>query len=152
MFTAPGRARGNPSALVVIYLYERDDRGEGRVVHGSGADGGREKATAGSWWAAAVANLLIGMLAIVPGVCVRWLLNRYALLHCVTGFGCGGTSPDQTVGMTLGAVLGGGFILGMVLVVDVLMPWQEGRPLHLWLGMTTLVPAPFAVAQAAGWI
>jgi len=41
---------------------------------------------------------------------------------------------------------------GMVLVVDILMPWQEGRPLHLWLGMTTLVPAPFAVATVAGWI
>jgi hypothetical protein len=148
---ALGSARGNPSALVVIYLYERNDRGEGRAVHGSGADGGREKATAGSWWAAAVANLLIGMVAIVPGVCVRWLLGKYTLLHCFGGFS-GGTSPDQTVGMVLGAVLGGGFVLGMVLVVDILMPWQEGRPLNLWLGMTTLVPAPFAVAQVVGWI
>lgn len=148
---ALGGARGNPSALVVIYLYERIDRGEGRAVHGSGADGGREKATAGSWWAAAVANLLIGMVAIVPGVCVRWLLGKYTLLHCFGGFS-GGTSPDQTVGMVLGAVLGGGFVVGMVLVVDILMPWQEGRSLHLWLGMTTLVPAPFAVASVAGWI
>jgi hypothetical protein len=121
-------------------------------VHDSGADGGREKATAGSWWAAAMANLLIGMVAIVPGVCVRWLLARYASFPCAGGFGCHDLTPGQTVGMTLGAVLGGGFVLGMVLVVDVLMPWQEGRPLNLWLGMTTLVPAPFAVAQVAGWI
>ncbi len=121
-------------------------------MHGSGADGGRKKGTAGSWWAPAVANLLIGLAAIVPGVCVRWLLTRYALLQCAGGFGCAKESPDNTVGMALGAVLGGGFVLGMVLVVDVLMPWQEGRPVHLWLRMTTLVPAPFAIAQAAGWI
>ncbi|MER6124925.1 hypothetical protein ABT173_20235 [Streptomyces sp. NPDC001795] len=121
-------------------------------MHGSGADGGRKKGTAGSWWAPAVANLLIGAAAIVPGECIRWLLTRYALLHCVGGFGCGSGSADSTVAMTLGAVLGGAFVLGMVLVVDILMPWQEGRPLHLWLGMTALVPAPFAIAQVAGWI
>ncbi|MFC3574748.1 hypothetical protein ACFOZ0_15975 [Streptomyces yaanensis] len=121
-------------------------------MHGSGADGDREKGTAGSWWAAAVANLLIGLVAIVPGLCVRWLLTRYALVHCAAGPVCSKEPPDHAVGMTLGAVLGGAFVLGMVLVVDVLMPWQEGRPLNLWLGMTALVPAPFAIAQAAGWI
>ncbi|MFI9644900.1 hypothetical protein ACIHAA_01180 [Streptomyces sp. NPDC052040] len=121
-------------------------------MHGSGAGGGHEKVTIASWWAPAVANLLIGLIAIVPGLCVRWLLARYAVIDCVDGFGCGGRAPDNTLGMTLGAVLGGGFVLGMVLVVDVLIPWQEGRPLQLWLGMTALVPAPFAIAQAAGWI
>jgi len=121
-------------------------------VHGSGADGGREKGTAGSWWAPVAANLLIGAVAIVPGVCIRWLLTRQALVHCAGGFGCAKETPDNTVSMTLGAVLGGAFVLGMVLVVDVLIPWQEGRPLHLWLGMTALIPAPFVVAQAAGWI
>ncbi|MDT0462303.1 hypothetical protein [Streptomyces gibsoniae] len=121
-------------------------------MHGSGADGGHERGTAGSWWAPAVANLLIGLVAILPGLCVRWLLARYAVIHCADGFGCAGKSPDNTIGMTLGALLGGGFVLGMVLVVDILMPWQEGRPVHVWLGMATLVPAPFAIAQAAGWI
>ncbi|MGW2930528.1 hypothetical protein ACWDA7_01375 [Streptomyces sp. NPDC001156] len=121
-------------------------------MHGSGTDGGHKEGTAGSWWAAAVANLLIGMAAIVPGVCVRWLLSRYALMPCGGGFGCAKQSPDHAIGMMLGAVLGGAFVLGMILVVDILMPWQEGRPLNLWLGMTTLVPAPFAIAQAAGWI
>ncbi|MEU8589313.1 hypothetical protein AB0C59_20245 [Streptomyces sp. NPDC048664] len=85
-------------------------------------------------------------------MCVRWLLTRYALLPCSAGFGCGRDSADHTVGMALGAVLGGAFVLGMILVVDVLVPWQEGRPMNLWLGMTTLVPAPFAIATAAGWI
>ncbi|MBW8700244.1 hypothetical protein MBT84_11600 [Streptomyces sp. MBT84] len=121
-------------------------------MHGSATDGGRRAGTAVSWWAAAVANLLIGLAAILPGVCLRWLLTRYALISCTGGFGCVKVSPDQAVGMTLGAVLGGAFVLGMILVVDVLMPWQEGRPLNLWLGMSTLVPAPFAIAQAAGWI
>ncbi|GAA3798285.1 hypothetical protein [Streptomyces chiangmaiensis] len=121
-------------------------------MHGSATDGDRRRATADSWWAPAVANLLIGLAAILPGVCLRWLLTRYAVISCTGGFGCTRGSTDQAVGMTLGAVLGGAFVLGMILVVDVLMPWQEGRPLNLWLGMTTLVPAPFAIAQAAGWI
>ncbi|MFD1658758.1 hypothetical protein ACFSL4_11180 [Streptomyces caeni] len=121
-------------------------------MHGSGTDGGHDTDTAGSWWAAAAANLLIGTVAIVPGVCVRWLLTRYVLAGCANGVGCGRGSPDNTVGMALGAALGSAFVLGMVLVVDVLMPWQEGRPLGLYLRLTTLVPAPFAIAQAAGWI
>ncbi|MGW3494492.1 hypothetical protein [Streptomyces sp. NPDC001020] len=99
-----------------------------------------------------MANLLIGAVAIVPGMCIRWLLTGHELVRCVGEFGCGAESPDNALGMTLGAVLGGAFVVGMVLVVDVLIPWQEGRPLHLWLGMATLVPAPFVVAQAVGWI
>ncbi|WP_055494730.1 hypothetical protein [Streptomyces sp. TP-A0356] len=121
-------------------------------MHGSGTDGYHEGGTAASWWAPAAANLLIGMVAILPALCIRRLLAKLALLHCAGSFGCLGQLPGHAVGMTLGAVLGGGFVLGMVLVVDVLMPWQEGRPLHRWLGMTTLVPAPFAIAQVAGWI
>ncbi|MDR3080448.1 MAG: hypothetical protein LBV60_05890 [Streptomyces sp.] len=121
-------------------------------MHGSGADGGRDNGTAGSWWAPVVANLLIGVAAIVPGMCIQWLLTGHELAHCAGELGCTAQPPDHPLGMTLGAVLGGAFVVGMVLVVDVLIPWQEGRPLHLWLGMTTLVPAPFVVAQAAGWI
>ncbi|OIJ91447.1 hypothetical protein [Streptomyces colonosanans] len=121
-------------------------------MHGSAADSDREKGTARSWWAPTVANLLIGAVAIVPGMCIRWLLTQQTLGHCTGGLGCTKEAPDNTVGMTLGAVLGGAFVVGMVLVVDVLIPWQEGRRLHLWLGMTPLVPAPFVVAQAAGWI
>ncbi|MFE9093587.1 hypothetical protein [Streptomyces sp. NPDC007264] len=115
-------------------------------MHGSGADGGHDKGTAASRWAGAVANLLIGAVAIVPGVCARWLLSRYVLAGCAKG------SPDNTVGMALGAVLGGAFVLGMALVVNVLVPWQEGRPLGQYLRLTPLIPAPFAIAQAAGWI
>ncbi|MCN9242928.1 hypothetical protein NGF19_19355 [Streptomyces sp. RY43-2] len=98
-----------------------------------------------------MANLLIGAVAIVPGLCVRWLLTGHELARCAERLGCK-EPAGNTLGMTLGAVLGGAFVVGMVLVVDVLIPWQEGRRPHLWLGMTALVPAPFAIAQAAGWI
>ncbi|WP_265562525.1 hypothetical protein [Streptomyces hygroscopicus] len=92
------------------------------------------------------------MVAILPALCVRRLVTKHILLNCADSPGCTAHFPGHAVGMTLGALLGGGFVLGMVLVVDVLIPWQEGRPLHRWLGMTTLVPAPFAIAQVAGWI
>ncbi|MFI5765526.1 hypothetical protein ACIA8F_31905 [Streptomyces sp. NPDC051563] len=52
--------------------------------------------------------------------------------------------------MMFGAVLGGLIVLGLMLVVDVLVPRQEGQRPHRWLGMAVLVPVPFAVGQALG--
>ncbi|WP_405915862.1 hypothetical protein [Streptomyces sp. NBC_00728] len=101
--------------------------------------------------AAAFANLLIGGVGIVPGLCVRWLLTRFPSVHCDGPFGCHRETPDNALGLIAGAVLGGGFVLGMVLVVDILMPYQEGRPMGPWLSMTALVPAPLLLGQAVGW-
>lgn len=114
-----------------------------------GSDTGDDRG--GGLWAPAVANLLIGAVAIVPGLCLRWLLTRYPSVGCGGGVSCAGSAPDDPLGMTTGAVLGGGFVLGMVLVVDVLIPHQEGRPIGAWLGMAVLIPAPFAVGQMLGW-
>ncbi|WP_369249812.1 hypothetical protein [Streptomyces sp. R41] len=99
-----------------------------------------------------MANLLIGLVAIVPGLCLRWLLTTYPSVDCGGGIGCDKETPDNALGMITGAVLGCGFVLGMVLVVDILMPRQEGHPVGPWLGMALLIPAPFVVGQALGWV
>ncbi|MFD9407085.1 hypothetical protein ACFWBN_08685 [Streptomyces sp. NPDC059989] len=103
-------------------------------------------------WAPALANLLIGVVAIIPGLCIRWLTTEYPLVDCGRGIGCDKEASETATVMTYGAVLSGLFVLGMVLVVDVLIPRQEGGRLHQWLGMAVLVPVPFAVSQALVWI
>ncbi|MFD8019545.1 hypothetical protein ACFV6G_03860 [Streptomyces lavendulae] len=99
-------------------------------------------------WAPVLANLLIGVVAVVPGLCIRWLATE----HCNDAIGCEKDAYEPAPVMGYGAVLGGLFVLGMVLIVDVLMPRQEGWRLHRWLGMAVLVPVPFAVSQALGWV
>lgn len=102
-------------------------------------------------WAAAFANLLIGLVGIVPALCVRWLLTKFPSADCGGASSCHGGTPDNPLGMITGAVLGGGFVVGMVLVVDLLMPRQEGSPVGPWLGMALLIPGPFVVGHAVGW-
>ncbi|GGN72928.1 hypothetical protein GCM10011579_050530 [Streptomyces albiflavescens] len=117
-----------------------------------GASTGRGPGAVRGLWAPALANLLIGLVAIVPGLCLRWLLTKYPSVDCGGGIGCDKESPDNALGMITGAVLGCGFVLGMVLVVDILMPRQEGHSVGPWLGMALLIPAPFVVGQALGWV
>ncbi|MGW6985154.1 hypothetical protein ACWGE1_37820 [Streptomyces sp. NPDC054932] len=102
-------------------------------------------------WAPGLANLLIGVVAIIPGLCIRWLTMEYPSVDCGGGIGCDKEASETATVMTYGAVLSGLFVLGMVLVVDVLIPRQEGLRLHRWLGMAVLVPVPFVVSQALGW-
>lgn len=99
-------------------------------------------------WAPVLANLLIGVVAIIPGLCIRWLTTE----HCSDDIGCDKEAYEPAPVMVYGAVLSGLFVLSMVLIVDVLMPRQEGWRLQRWLRMAVLVPVPFTVSQALGWI
>lgn len=92
------------------------------------------------------------MVAIVPGLCLRWLVAAYPLVDCGGGTGCDKEASETATVLTFGAVVSGMPVLGLVLVVDVLTPRQEGRPLRHRLGMAALIPVPFAVSQALGWI
>ncbi|MET9852651.1 hypothetical protein ABZY57_06860 [Streptomyces sp. NPDC006450] len=102
-------------------------------------------------WAPVLANLLIGVVAIVPCVCVRWLVAEYPSVDCGGGIGCDKEASESASVMTYGAALGGMFVAGLILMVDVLVPRQEGWSVRRWLAMSVLVPVPFAVGQAAGW-
>ncbi|MFF1637935.1 hypothetical protein ACFVXW_05780 [Streptomyces sp. NPDC058251] len=119
---------------------------------GSGPGAGAGPGAVRRLGAPALANLLIGLAAIVPGLCLRWLLTKYPSVGCGHSVGCGKAASHHSLGMMTGAVLGGGFVLGMVLVVDFLVPHQEGGPVGTWLSMALLIPAPFVVGQALGWI
>ncbi len=116
-----------------------------------GVSGDRRSGRGGGLWAAVSANLLIGAVAVVPGMCLRWLMTEYPAVDCVSGIGCDKESSDSAFAATAGAWAGGLVVLGMLLVVDVLVPRQEGWPLGRWLGMAVLVPVPFAAGHTLGW-
>lgn len=116
---------------------------------GEGTDGGGWPGS--RLWAPALANLLIGVVAIVPGWCVWWLAVEYPSLRCDSG-GCDPDAAEPAPVMAYGAALGGILVLGLILMVDVLMPRQEGRRPHPWLAMTVLVPVPFLAGRALGWL
>ncbi|WP_406453752.1 hypothetical protein OG782_22805 [Streptomyces sp. NBC_00876] len=110
--------------------------------------------TGGGPWAAAGANLALGVLATFPGMCVHWLMTEYLPMDCgsqgTRGTGC---DPDIFVSASFymwGAGIGGLVVLALLVIVDVLMPRQEGWPRRLWLGMAVLVPVPFVVGLALG--
>ncbi|MGN5631909.1 hypothetical protein [Streptomyces sp. AC154] len=112
--------------------------------------------TGSQLWVAAAANLGIGLCAIVPALCIRWIFTRYLPMDCsatgasVHSTGCDReTYEDGTIYM-FGAALSGLFVLGMILVVDILMPRQERWPMGIWLGMALLVPVPFFAGQELG--
>ncbi|MDD9381385.1 hypothetical protein M8Z33_33000 [Streptomyces sp. ZAF1911] len=74
----------------------------------------------------------------------------YPSLKC-TPTSCVPDATEPAPVMMFGAVLGGLVVLGLALVVDFLMPRQEGERPHRWLGTAVLIPVPFAVGQATGW-
>lgn len=118
--------------------------GAGEGANGAGRSGSR-------LWAPTLANLLIGVVAVAPGWCVWWLVTQYPLLRC-SERACIPDAAEPAPVMAAGAVLGGLFVLGLILLVDVLMPRQEGLRTGRWLGMAVLVPVPFAAGRALGWL
>ncbi|MFI9106678.1 hypothetical protein ACIGXA_39910 [Streptomyces fildesensis] len=94
----------------------------------------------GGLWAPAVANLLLGVVAIVPGWCLWWWATHPT------------TPSHRAAEALLGAAGSGALLLALAFVVDVLMPRQEAWRIQPWLGMTVLIPVPFALALAVGWI
>ncbi|MCJ0867802.1 hypothetical protein [Streptomyces sp. AP-93] len=90
------------------------------------------------------------MVAVIPVGCVWWLVTVYPSAKC-SARSCDEEAAEPAFATVYGAALGGLFVLGLILVVDVLLPRQEGWRLHRWLGMAVLVPVPFAVGRALGW-
>ncbi|MDT0381277.1 hypothetical protein RM572_21195 [Streptomyces sp. DSM 42041] len=114
------------------------------------ASGVRRNGGAPGVWAPVLANLLLGVLAVAPLWCLQWLLVVYPAVDCGGGVGCDKEAGGDALGAAIGALVGGVIVLGLLLVVDVLMPRQERWPVHHWLGAAVLIPLPYVAGQAMG--
>ncbi|WP_329306470.1 hypothetical protein OG322_13790 [Streptomyces sp. NBC_01260] len=121
-----------------------------------GTDSVRGSRAGGGPWAAAGANLAIGLCAIVPAVCIRWFITQYLPMDCtptgtsVNSTGCDRDTYEDEPFYLFCAAISGLVVLAMILVVDVLMPRQERWRMGIWLGMVPLVPVPFLAGLALG--
>lgn len=121
----------------------------------SGTSPVRRTAFGGGPWVAAAANLGIGLCAIIPALCVRWIFTRYLPMDCaphasVHTASCDRETYEDGPLYMFGAAISGLFVLMMIVMVDILMPRQERWPMGPWLGMALLVPAPFFAGLALG--
>lgn len=119
----------------------------------SDAGAGRGGRAGGGPWVAAGANLALGLFAVLPFRYIQWLMtyvppvDRGSPSTGDTGF----DAPYAASPIDLwGAALSGLIVLALTVVVDFLMPRQEGWPMRVWLAMAVLIPVPFLVCEALG--
>ncbi|GAA3964575.1 hypothetical protein GCM10023085_53910 [Actinomadura viridis] len=108
----------------------------------------------GGLWAPGLANLALGILAMLPLYLAWWLWTKYLPMDCrspedvikpgVTN--CYYPTLDHAPVIMFLLTVTGVPMLVLVLIVDVLLPLRrQGRRLGTWLGMAALIPIPFAV-------
>jgi hypothetical protein len=122
--------------------------------HRAAADADHGGRARGGLWAPGLANLALGVPAMLPLYLAWWLWTEYLPMDCrspadVSKPGLTNcyypTLDHAPVVMFLLAVTAVPLLV-LVLVVDVLLPLRrEGRRLGTWLGMAVLIPIPFAV-------
>ncbi len=96
-------------------------------------------------------NLLLGIPAVVPLWAARWLITEYLPMDCRSprdvvrpGLAdCDHTTLDHAGPMMLLLALTGCLLLGLVLLVDVVLPRGRGRRLRPWLLGMLLIPLPY---------
>ncbi|WP_326671850.1 hypothetical protein [Streptomyces sp. NBC_01257] len=115
---------------------------------------GRARRAGGGPWVAAGANLTLGVFAILPFRYILWL-TTYLSPPDHGDQSAGATSYDTAPYAASpvdiwGAGLSGLVILAMAVVIDVLMPRQEGWSTRLWLGTAALIPVPFIACKVLG--
>ncbi|MEU1037561.1 hypothetical protein [Streptomyces sp. NPDC005907] len=104
------------------------------------------------------ANVLLGIVAMVPLHSAWWLLN-----HRIFGGGFVDGQPStlfevcaadcDRVGLAgLALAVTGALVLLAVLVVDVLIPSHRRKPLRPWLMATLLIPVPYVLFQGVSFV
>ncbi|MFD8980251.1 hypothetical protein [Streptomyces sp. NPDC059564] len=115
---------------------------------------GTESAPRRGFWAAGLANLALGVPAVVPLYLLWWVATEYLPMDCHTtadladpGLGnCDFHTLDHAPVVMFLLVVTGVLLLGTVLVVDAVLPAKERRP--VWLRSAALIPVPFGMLLA----
>ncbi len=117
---------------------------------GPAAAPGRARGDLGT---ACLANLGLGLPAIVPLSLAWWLLTEYAPMDCDSVadlartdlVDCDYTTLDHGPVVMFVLAVTGVALLAVLLAVDVVLPRTRGRRRRTWLACALLVPVPFAV-------
>ncbi|MFD9570966.1 hypothetical protein ACFWBI_14055 [Streptomyces sp. NPDC059982] len=115
---------------------------------------GSDAAPRRSGRSAALANLALGVPAVIPLYCLWWVATEYLPMDCHSTAdladpglrNCDFHTLDHSTGVLFLLVVTGVLMLGAVLVVDAVLPPKERR--HLWLRSAALIPVPFALLLA----
>ncbi|MET9430081.1 MULTISPECIES: hypothetical protein [unclassified Streptomyces] len=119
------------------------------------AEGGR-RPRGGGVWLPGVVNLALGVPAMIPLHLAWWLWTEYLPMDCRSvaeaarpGLtNCNYTTLDHAGPAMFLLAVSGLLVLGLVLLVDVLLPLRRGGRRGVWLGTAVLVPVPFAMTLA----
>ncbi len=122
--------------------------------HRATADADQDGRARGGLWAPGLANLALGVPAMLPLYLARWLWTEYLPMDCRSSqdvikpglTNCYHPTLDHAPVVMFLLVVTGVALLALVLAVDVLLPLRRrGRQLGAWLGMAALIPVPFVV-------
>lgn len=104
----------------------------------------------GGLWAPGLANLALGVFAMLPLSQARWLWTEYLPMDCRSPADIGEPGIcyhphlDHAPVVMFFLVVTGVVLLLLVLVVDVALPLRRGERLGTWLAATVLIPVPYA--------
>ena len=118
------------------------------------AHAGRKWRARGGTWGPALANLGLGVPAMVPFYLAWWLLTEYMPMDCTLAkpTNCNYETLENKFFVTLLLAVTGLLTLTQVIVIDVALPLWHGRRLMAWLGAAVLIPVPFVVCLALAWL
>lgn len=114
------------------------------------AHAGRKALARSGPWGAALANLGLGVPAMVPLYLAWWLLTEYMPMDCALAkpTNCNYYTLDHAFIITVLLAVTGLLTLTQVIVIDVALPLWHRRRLAAWLGAAVLIPVPFVVCLA----
>ncbi|MEV2275481.1 hypothetical protein AB0I72_07830 [Nocardiopsis sp. NPDC049922] len=112
-------------------------------------------------WKPVVANLFLGVFALIPLFFVFWLVTYLLPMDCrsVEEMGapgienCNYTTLDHYPVVLTGLVVFGGLLILLTLLVDVAIPLWRKRSPGPWLAWTPLIAVPYLVFHllTGGW-
>ncbi|WP_144069945.1 hypothetical protein [Nonomuraea indica] len=111
---------------------------------------GRKGGARSDLWGPALANLGLGVPAMVPFYLAWWLLTEYMPMDCALArpTNCNYDTLENEFFFTVALMVTGPLTLTQVIVIDVALPLWHRRRLAAWLGAAALIPVPFVVCLA----